>query len=77
LEKLVHLAIKVESQILKKNSFKNTHNDGFYKSSWKDKNKFQNQDFPFNFSKESTSQHQHFKDNPSLARPKSPTKISN
>ena len=29
LEKLVHLEIKVESQVLK-NSFKNTHNDGFY-----------------------------------------------
>jgi len=28
LEKLVHLAIKVESQALKKNSFKNTQNDG-------------------------------------------------
>ena len=28
LEKLVHLAIKVESQILKKTTFKNTHNDG-------------------------------------------------
>jgi len=33
LEKLVHLAIKVESQLLKKTNFKNTHNDGFYKSS--------------------------------------------
>jgi len=29
LEKFVHLAIKVESQVLKRNSFKNTHNDGF------------------------------------------------
>jgi len=36
LQKLVHLAIKVESQLLKKTNFKNTHNDGFYKSSWKD-----------------------------------------
>jgi len=43
LEKLVHLAIKVESQLLKKTSFKHTHNDGFYSSSWKDKKKkFQN-----------------------------------
>ena len=33
LEKLVHLAIQVESQVLKKTTFKNTHNDGFYKSS--------------------------------------------
>ena len=39
LEKLVHLAIKVESQLLKKTNSKNTHNYGFYKSSWKDKNK--------------------------------------
>ena len=38
LEKLVHLAIKVESQLLKKTSFKNTHNDGFYNSTWKGKN---------------------------------------
>jgi len=29
LEKAVHLAIKVESQLLKKTFFKNTHNDGF------------------------------------------------
>jgi len=33
LEKLVHLAIKVESQHFKKTSFKHTHNDGFYDSS--------------------------------------------
>ena len=39
LKKVVHLAIKVESQLLKKKTFKNTHNDGFYKSSWKDTNK--------------------------------------
>jgi len=32
LKKLVHLAIKVESQISKKTTFKNTPNDGFYKS---------------------------------------------
>ena len=51
LEKLVHLAIKVESQLLRKTSFKNTHNDGFYNSSWKDKSKFPKQDNP---SKEST-----------------------
>jgi len=37
LEKLVHLPIKVESQLLKKTSFKHTHNDGFYNLSWKDK----------------------------------------
>ena len=33
LETLVHLAIKVESQIARKNSFKNSHNDGYYHSS--------------------------------------------
>jgi len=74
LEKLVHLAIKVESQVLKKNSLKNTHNDGFYKSSWKGKKKFRNQDSPSNFSKETTPHHKHSKDEPST--PKSPTKTS-
>jgi len=39
LKKLVHLSIKVESQLLKKTHVKNTHNDGFYKSSRKEKNK--------------------------------------
>jgi len=38
-ETLVHLAIKVESQIARKNSFKNFHNDGYYHSSCKNKNK--------------------------------------
>jgi len=33
LENLVHVAIKVECQIAKKNSFKNSHNDGYYHSS--------------------------------------------
>jgi len=33
LENLVHLAIKVESQVLKKTSLKSAHNDGFYKYS--------------------------------------------
>jgi len=37
LENLVHLAIKVESQLFKKTSFKHTHNDDFYDSSWKGK----------------------------------------
>ena len=40
LEKLVHLAIKVESQLFKKTFFKHTHNDDFYDSSWNGKNKF-------------------------------------
>ena len=39
LKKLVHLAIKVESQILNKTTLKNSHNDGLYKFSWKDTNK--------------------------------------
>jgi len=45
LEKLVHLAIKVESKLLKKTYFKTTHNDGFYKSSWKDKNQTSSKTF--------------------------------
>jgi len=40
LEKLVHLAIKVESQLSKKTSFQKSHNDGFYHSSWKKKQNF-------------------------------------
>ena len=47
LKKVIHLAIKVESQLLKKISLKNTHNDDFYKSSWKDINK----SFSFQFFK--------------------------
>jgi len=39
LKKVVHLTIKVESQLLKKTTSKNTHNDDFYKSLWKDTNK--------------------------------------
>jgi len=39
LQTLLHLAIKVETQISRKNAFKNTHNDGFYNNSWKNKNK--------------------------------------
>jgi len=54
LEKMVHLAIKVESQILKKTSFKTTHNDGFYHSSWKDKNKTSSKKIPSKFMKDTT-----------------------
>jgi len=54
LEKLVHLAIKVESQLSKTTHFKTTHNDGFCKSSWKDKNKVSSKTFPSNFVKDST-----------------------
>jgi len=38
LQNLVHLAIKVETQISKKNAFKNTQNDDYYNNSWKNKN---------------------------------------
>jgi len=71
------VALRVESQVLTKKSFQNTHNDAFYKSSWNDKNQFQNQDFPSIFSKESTSQHQPSKDNPFPYSLKAPTKTSN
>jgi len=74
LEKLVHLNIKGESQLLNKTSFKHTHNDGFHKSSWKGKNKFSKQDNPSNSSKESTPQTS--KDNPSPSRTKSPIETS-
>jgi len=76
LEKLVHLAVKVESQVSKKKSFKNAHNDGFYKSSWKDKNKTSTKTYPSNFSKETTSHHRVPKENPPTSTPKSPTKTS-
>ena len=39
LQNLVHLAIKVESQLSKKNAFKNTHNDDHYNNSRKNENK--------------------------------------
>jgi len=58
LKKFVLLAIiNVESEILKKTTFKNTHNDDFYKSSCEDKNKISTKTFPSNFSKETTSYH--------------------
>ena len=73
LKKLVHLAIKVESQISKKKSFKNSHNDGFYHTSWTDKHK-STSTFPSNFKKESTYKPRDSKPSPST--PKSPTKTS-
>ena len=72
LEKLVHLDIKVESQISKKNSFKKSHNDGFYHSSWKNKIKTSST-FPLNF-KESTYKPRESRPSPST--PKSLTKTS-
>jgi len=74
LEKLVYLAIKVESQLSKKTSSKNSHNDGYYQSSWKNKNKFSSKTFPSNSVKESTYNPRDSK--PSTITPKSPTKIS-
>jgi len=49
LEKMVHLAIKVESQLSKKTHFKNSHNNDYYHSSWKNKNKSSSKTFPSNF----------------------------
>ena len=74
LEKLVHLAIKVESQLSKKTHFKNSHNDGYYHSSWKNKNKTSSKTFPSNVEKDSTYNRRHSK--PSTSTPKSPTKTS-
>jgi len=37
---LVHLAMKVEAQLAKKNSFKNFPNDGYYNNSWRNKKSF-------------------------------------
>ena len=75
LEKMVHLAIKVESQLSKKNHFKNSHNDGYYQSSWKNKNKSSSKTFPSDFEKDSTYNPRHSK--PSTSIPKSPTKTPN
>ena len=66
---LVHLAMKVESQLAKRNAFKNSPNDGYYNNSLKNKKTFSNlpsKDSSFN-SKESK---------PSTSTPKSPIKSS-
>jgi len=55
---------------------RNTHTDGFYKFSWKDKNKISTKTFLSNFSKETTSHHRVSKDKPSISTLKSPTKTS-
>jgi len=70
LETLVHFAIMVESQIVRKNSFKNSHNDGYYHSSWKNKNK----SFSKYPSKDSTFKSRDSK--PSTSTPTSPSKSS-
>jgi len=79
LKKLVHLAIKVEPHILTKTTFKTTHHDGFYKSSGKDINNISTTTYPSNFSKETTSSYNAFKDKSSTSTftPKSPTKPLN
>ena len=66
---LAHLAMKVEAQLAKKNSFKNAHNDGYYNNSWKNKKYFSK--FP---SKDSSFKLKESK--PSTSMPKSPTKSS-
>ena len=70
LETLVYLAIKVKSQIARKNSFKSSHNDGYYNSSWKNKKKSFSE-YP---SKDSTFKPIDSK--PSTSTPKLPTKSS-
>jgi len=55
LKKVVHLAIKVESHLLKKSTFKNTYNDDFYNSSSKDTNENFPKPPPSNFSNVTTS----------------------
>ena len=74
LEKLVHLAIKAESQLSKKISSKNSHNDDYYQSSWKNKNKVSSKTFASNFVKESTYHPRDSK--PCTITPKSSTKTS-
>ena len=68
---MFHLAIKVESHLLK-TTFKNTHDDSFYNSSRKDATKVSTQNSPSNFCKETTSSQQVSTQNPST--PKSSTK---
>ena len=73
LKKVVHLAIKVESHLLK-TTLKNTHDDGFYNSSRKDAYKIYTQHSPSKFSKETISSQKISTQNPST--PKSTTKTS-
>jgi len=70
LQNLVHLAIKFETQISKKNALKKTQNDGFYNNSWKNKNKSFSRAPP----KESSFKTRDSK--PSTSTYKSPTKSS-
>jgi len=66
----------VESQISKKTIFKNTPNDGFYKSSRKGANNISPKTSPSHFSKDITSHQNVSQHNPSTSTPKSPTKTS-
>ena len=66
---LVHLAMKVEAQIAKRNAFKNSPNDGYYKNSWKNRKSFSK-----NPSKESSFEPKESR--PSTSNPKSPIKSS-
>jgi len=78
LEKLVYIAIKVESQILKETTLKILimMTSTIYKSSWKDKNKISTKTYLSNFSKETPSHHRVSKQKPSTSTPKSHTKTS-
>jgi len=76
LKKVVHLAIKVESHLLKTTTFKHTHDDGFSNSSWKDTQKPFTKTSLSNFSNLTTSKTKVSKNNLSPSTPKSPTKTS-
>jgi len=66
---LVHLTMKVESQLAKKNAFKNSPNDAYYNNSWKNKKTFSK--IP---SKDSSFKPKESK--PYTSTPKSPIKSS-
>jgi len=72
LEKIGSLSHQGLITTFKENIFQNTHNDGFYNSSWKGKNQISKQYNPSNSSKESTPQNENL--SPSMT--KSPTKTS-
>ena len=75
LKKVVHLAIKVESHLLKETTFKNTHDDGFYKFSWKDTNENFTKITPSTFSKDTTSNSSR-KDANKISKQNSPSNFS-
>ncbi|XP_068498434.1 uncharacterized protein [Phaseolus vulgaris] len=65
---LVHLAMKVEAQLSKRNSFKNSPNDGYYNNSWKNKKSFSKLPSKDSFKPKDSR--------PSTSTPKSPIKLS-